>query len=95
MGLLVGSRASTTLFERASQYEKRNLGRTYVAIKRENPRVWGYYTIASSALAFEELPQELARKLPKHPIPVILLGRLAVDQTMQVSDWARSSSSTH
>ena len=68
---------------RASQYEKRNLGRTYVAVKGEDLKVLGYYTIASSALAFTELPPELARKLPKHPIPAILLGRLAVDQTVQ------------
>ena len=67
----------------ASQYEKRKLGRTYVAVKGDDLKVLGYYTIASSALAFTELPLELARKLPKHPIPVILLGRLAVDQTMQ------------
>jgi predicted N-acetyltransferase YhbS len=27
------------------------------------------------------LPTEASRKLPKHPIPVILLARLAVDQS--------------
>jgi predicted GNAT family N-acyltransferase len=64
---------------RASQYEKRHLGRTYVAVKAGDRRVLGYYTIASSALTFEELPPKAAKKLPKHPIPVILLGRLAVD----------------
>ncbi len=68
---------------RTGQYEKRNLGRTYVAVKAGDPTVFGYYTIASSALAIEELPSEPARKLPKHPVPVILLGRLAVDQSAQ------------
>ena len=68
---------------RASQYEKRHLGRTYVAVKSGNTRVLGYYTIASSSLTFEELPREAAKKLPKHPLPVILLGRLAVDLSVR------------
>ena len=66
---------------RASQYEKRHLGRTYVAVKADDRRVLGYYTIASSVLTFDELPPNAAKKLPKHPIPVILLARLAVDQS--------------
>jgi predicted GNAT family N-acyltransferase len=41
--------------------------------------VLGYYTIASSALTFDELPPKVAKKLPTHPVPVILLARLAVD----------------
>ena len=66
---------------RASQYEKRHLGRTYVAVKADDSRVLGFYTIASSALTFDELPPNAAKKLPKHPVPVILLARLAVDQS--------------
>ncbi len=66
-----------------SQYEKRNLGRTYVAVQSGEKRVCGYYTLASGAVAFEKLPEASARKLPKHPVPVVLLARLAVDQTVQ------------
>jgi GNAT superfamily N-acetyltransferase len=65
-----------------SQYEKRNLGRTYVAVRPGEGRVLGYYTLASGAIAFENLPGPTARKLPKHPVPVILLARLAVDQSV-------------
>ena len=68
---------------RASQYEKRRLGRTYVAVNPGDPRVMGYYTIASSTLTFEELPPKASKKLPKHPVPVILLGRSAVDQSVR------------
>lgn len=35
----------------------------------------GYYTISASALAFDAVPENL----PRHPIPVALIGRLAVD----------------
>jgi GNAT superfamily N-acetyltransferase len=66
-----------------SQYEKRNLGRTYVAMKEGDKRVYGYYTLASGAVLFANLPVETARKLPRHPVPVALLARLAVDQAAQ------------
>jgi predicted N-acetyltransferase YhbS len=41
--------------------------------------VLGYYTLAASAVSFEHLPTADSRKLPKHPVPVVLLARLAVD----------------
>jgi GNAT superfamily N-acetyltransferase len=66
-----------------SQYEKRNLGRTYVAVRPGEKRVYGYYTLASATLSTQDLPSEGARKLPRHPIPAILLARLAVDRTTQ------------
>jgi GNAT superfamily N-acetyltransferase len=65
---------------RASQYEKRRLGRTFVALYPGAMRVAGYYTLAAGAVAVTNLPPEAAKRLPKHPVPVILLGRLAVDQ---------------
>ena len=41
----------------------------------------GYYTLSASVLRLDELPEYLARKLPRYPqLPVTLLGRLAVDQ---------------
>jgi GNAT superfamily N-acetyltransferase len=66
-----------------SQYEKRKLGRTFVAVRPEEKRVYGYYTLASGSVPCQHLPAAIARKLPKHPVPVALLGRLAVDQTAQ------------
>src|SRR5262249_16022461 len=65
---------------RASQYEKRRLGRTYVALFPSATKVAGYYTLAAGAIAVANLPPEAAKRLPRHPGPVILLGRLAVDQ---------------
>jgi GNAT superfamily N-acetyltransferase len=66
-----------------SQYEKRNLGRTFVALPKGENRVVGYFTLASGAVPFQNLPDVAARKLPRHPVPVILLARLAVDLTVQ------------
>jgi GNAT superfamily N-acetyltransferase len=70
-----------------SQYEKRNLGRTYVAVRPGEKQVLGYYTLASGAIPFQNIPEPSARKLPRHPVPVILMARLAVDQSVQGQGW--------
>ena len=61
----------------SSQHERKGIGRTYVAVKHGQMRVLGYYTISSSAVAFDTVPEDL----PRHPVPVALVGRLAVDNT--------------
>lgn len=71
------------LQELARQYEKRNLGRTYVAVRSGEPRVYGYYTLVAGAIEFGKLPPLVARKLPTHPVPVILLARMAVDEAVR------------
>jgi predicted N-acetyltransferase YhbS len=45
--------------------------------------VLGYYTLAGGAIDVESLPEKLSKKLPQHPVPVVLLARLAVDQSVQ------------
>lgn len=71
------------LQSRVNQYERRRLGKTFVAVLPGEQRVLAYYTLAAGVVTFEHLPNQAARKLPKHPIPVILLARLAVDQSTQ------------
>jgi GNAT superfamily N-acetyltransferase len=65
-----------------SQYEKRNLGRSYVAVPGDDQRILGYYTLASGEIKAESLPANQAKKLPRHAVPVVLLARLAVDQSV-------------
>ena len=65
-----------------TQYEKRNLGRTHVAIREGDERVLGYYTLASGAIDAESLPVKRGKKLPRHAVPVVLLARLAVDRSV-------------
>jgi GNAT superfamily N-acetyltransferase len=64
----------------ASQYARRRLGTTYVAIASGQPRVLAYYTLAPSHFEFMHAPAELLKGLPKHPVPSLLLARLAVTQ---------------
>ena len=67
------------LHEYAIQNEKKNRSRTFVMIKQDDRAILGYFTLASFQVEFEDCPDELKRKLPKYPLPVALLGRLAVD----------------
>ncbi len=72
------------LHKQARQDEKRRVSRVFVATTQDDPNaIVGYYTLSSLSIELNELPTELARKLPRHPIPAALLGRLAVSLTAQ------------
>ena len=65
---------------RATQDEKRNVARVFVALAGELGVV-GFYSLSSFTLSLEDLPQEIARKLPRYEaIPAALIGRLARDE---------------
>jgi uncharacterized protein (DUF1778 family)/GNAT superfamily N-acetyltransferase len=68
--------------KRASQDEKRNLARVFVAL--EDECVIGFYSISSFTLTIDDLPEELARKLPRYEaLPAVLIGRLARDERVR------------
>lgn len=54
--------------------------RTFVACRGD--RVVAYYALAAGAIASNEAPGRLKRNMPD-PIPVFVLGRLAVDRSEQ------------
>ena len=45
--------------------------------------VLGFHTLSSGSIKATDLPDEQARRLPRHPIPVALLGRLSVSRDSQ------------
>jgi GNAT superfamily N-acetyltransferase len=51
--------------------------RTYVAARADC--VVGYYTLAAASARREETPTRVAKGLAAHPVPLILLARLAVE----------------
>jgi GNAT superfamily N-acetyltransferase len=65
----------------ALQNQKKHAARTYVATRGN--RIVGYYSLAYGSVSLEEAPQSVKSGLPRHPIPVILLARLAVDSIEQ------------
>lgn len=68
------------LKRRALKNQKSGASRTFVVC--ENRRVVAYYALASSAVAVVEASGRLRRNMPD-PIPVVVLGRLAVDRSFQ------------
>lgn len=70
------------LKQQARQDADKRVAAPFVAVRATEARVLGYYTLSASVLTLADLPDELARKLPRYPqLPVTLLGRLAVDQS--------------
>jgi GNAT superfamily N-acetyltransferase len=67
----------------ASQDVRRNVARVFVATPVNSNTLAGYFTLSAGSVNCSELPPELARKLPSYPIPVALVGRLAVDRSFQ------------
>ena len=58
--------------------QKKESARTYVV--HRNALVVGYYSISAGSVSVEEAPARVSKGLARHPIPVILLARLAVDK---------------
>lgn len=68
----------------ATQDIKRGVARIFVASPADCPHAAvGYYTLSAASVAAELLPEHLRKKLPRYPVPVALLGRLAVCQQAQ------------
>jgi len=68
------------LKKRARLNERSHASRTYVLC--DDQRVIGYYALATGSLAANAAPGKIKRNMPD-PIPVMVLGRLAIDQEYQ------------
>jgi predicted N-acetyltransferase YhbS len=60
---------------------RHHIGTTYVAV--DGNQILGYATVAAANLELEKLPAIMRRRLPSYPLPVLRLGRLAVEVTAQ------------
>ena len=68
--------------------QKNESARTYVV--HRNGTVVGYYSISAGSVAIEESAARIAKGLARHPIPIILLARLAVDKSEQGSGLGKA-----
>ncbi len=75
------------LRRRALPNQKAGASRTYVVAEGE--RVVAYYALASGALACVEATGKLRRNMPD-PIPMVILGRLAIDRSHQGQGLGRA-----
>ena len=68
----------------ASQDVKRDVARVFVAVDPDSAAtVLGYYGLSAASFQREGLPADQARRLPRYPVPAVLLARLAVDERAQ------------
>src|SRR5918992_943182 len=61
--------------------QRSGISQTYVAASGAG--IAGYYTLVVGQVAHDEAPERLAKGLPRHPVPVMILARLAVDRAWQ------------
>ena len=62
--------------------QKAGSAQTYVVCRGEQ-RVAGYYSLAVGAVEHADAPGRVGKGLARHPIPVMLLARLAIDRAEQ------------
>jgi GNAT superfamily N-acetyltransferase len=65
----------------ALQNQQANASQTYVAVRGDD--ILGYYTLVVGHVEYADAPARLAKGLARHPVPIMLLARLAIARTWQ------------
>lgn len=68
----------TYLHRYAKNNHKKGIGKTFVLLLEG--RVIGFYTVSMAGVDFNKLPGNFIAGIPKYPVPVARIGRLAVDK---------------
>jgi GNAT superfamily N-acetyltransferase len=66
------------LLRYAWQNQQAGASQTYVGI--EDDAIAAFYTLAVGQVTHEEAPERLTKGLARHPVPIMLLARMAVDR---------------
>ena len=61
--------------------QQANASQTYVGLADSS--VIGFYTLVVGEVSYEDAPERLKKGLARHPVPLMLLARLAISQTAQ------------
>ena len=61
--------------------QQANASQTYIGLYDQE--VIGYYSLVVGEVAFGDAPERLTKGLARHPVPIMLLARLAVSTTWQ------------
>jgi len=65
----------------AWQNQQAGAAQTYVGVVGES--IVGFHTLAVGQVTYDDAPQRLTKGLARHPVPIVLLARLAVDRRWQ------------
>jgi GNAT superfamily N-acetyltransferase len=87
-GFVCGKDALDQYFQRQiTQDSRRNLASPFVMVMPDGA-IGGDYTLSSTAIRLHDLPDEVARRLPRYPlVPATLIGRLAIDRRYHGQGW--------
>lgn len=69
------------LIRHALQAQQANSSQTYVAV--DGGEVVGFYTIVAGEVRHADAPERVVKGMPRHPIPLLVLARLAVHSNAQ------------
>lgn len=64
------------LIRHALQAQQANSSQTYIALG--DKEVVGFYTIVAGEVRHADAPERVVKGMPRHPIPLLVLARLAV-----------------
>lgn len=65
-------------------------GMATVFVSTTANRIAGYYALSTGGVEHEAAPSRVAKGVPRHPIPVIILTRLAVDEDYRGAGLGRA-----
>jgi GNAT superfamily N-acetyltransferase len=80
---LIIEQLNTTLHDRKSfdcGVNELNIFLKQHANQNQSKKIHGYYTLSAGHIECDQLPESVKFKLPKYPIPIARIGRLAVDK---------------
>lgn len=69
------------LIRHALRAQQSNSSQIYVALNGQE--VIGFYTIVAGEMHHANAPERVVKGMPRHPIPLLVLARLAVHTSMQ------------
>ena len=87
-GFICGKEALDQYFQKqVTQDARRHLATPFVLVMPDGLMA-GFYTLSGAALRLNDLPQDIANRLPRYPlVPATLIGRLAVDRRYHGQGW--------
>jgi len=69
------------LLRYAWQNQQAGASQTYVGVVGD--AIIGFHTLAMGQVTYDDAPRRLTKGLARHPVPLVLLARLAVDRRWQ------------
>jgi GNAT superfamily N-acetyltransferase len=73
----------TWLLRHARSASAAGSAQTFVIVGRRQERVVGYYALTVASVEHADVTARARKGMPAHPIPTVLLARLAVDRSAQ------------